>query len=414
VARQANGRSTVYLGKDGYWHGRVTVGLRDDGSPDRRHTMNKSKAKVIKAVRELETARESGSVHRAGESWTVEQWLTHWLENLAAPFVKVNTLAGYRVAVNHHLIPGLGKHKITALKPEHLERLYLRIVKTRTKSGTLTKPATAHHVHRTLRTALNEAVRRGYLPRNPALLAKTPRIEENEVEPYTVEEIRRLFQTALRTRNGARWAIALALGLRQGEALGLQWSDLDFDTQTITIRRARLRPKYEHGCHGHCGRKYPGYCPQRVPVRDETDTTKSRAGRREVGLPDALCLLLHEHRDKQNEERQRAGQLWQDGDWLFATETGSAINPRTDWSGWKRLLQDAGVRDGRLHDARHTAATVLLLLGVSERTIMGVMGWSNPAMAHRYAHMIEPIRKDVADRVGGLLWATQNDEPTNK
>jgi integrase len=335
--------------------------------------MSKSKAKVIKAVRELETARASGSVHRAGESWNVEQWLTHWLENLAAPFVKVNTLAGYRVAVNHHLIPGLGKHKLTALKPEHLERLYLRI----------SRPA--------------------------------PRAEPSpNQQPHTTSTERRIFQTALRTRNGARWAIALALGLRQGEALGLQWSDLDFDTQTITIRRARLRPKYEHGCHGQCGKKYPGYCPQRVPIRDETDTPKSRAGRREVGLPDALCILLREHREKQNEERQRAGQLWQDGDWLFATETGASINPRTDWSGWKRLLTDAGVRDGRLHDARHTAATVLLLLGVSERAIMGVMGWSNPAMAHRYAHMVEPIRKDVADRVGGRRWATQKDDATNK
>jgi hypothetical protein len=335
--------------------------------------MSKSKAKVIKAVRELETARASGSVHRAGESWNVEQWLTHWLENLAAPFVKVNTLAGYRVAVNHHLIPGLGKHKLTSLKPEHLERLYLRIIKTRTKSGTLTKPATAHHVHRTT-----------HLP---------DRTQDPQRRPL-----------------GHRTGTRPTPGRSTGPAMvrpGLRHPDHHDPPRPAA-------PKYEHGCHGQCGKKYPGYCPQRVPIRDETDTTKSRAGRREVGLPDALCILLREHREKQNEERQRAGQLWQDGDWLFATETGASINPRTDWSGWKRLLTDAGVRDGRLHDARHTAATVLLLLGVSERTIMGVMGWSNPAMAHRYAHMVEPIRKDVADRVGGLLWATQKDDATNK
>ena len=89
--------------------------------------------------------------------------------------------------------------------------------------------------------------------------------------------------------------------------------------------------------------------------------------------------------------------------WLFATEVGAPINPRTDWAEWKRLLKRAGMRDGRLHDARHTAATVLLLLGVSERTIMGVMGWSNTAMAHRYAHVVDPIRNDVAQRVDGLL-----------
>jgi len=180
------------------------------------------------------------------------------------------------------------------------------------------------------------------------------------------------------------------------------------------VCRSRLRPKYEHGCRGDCGRKYPGYCPDRVPLREEADGTKSRAGRRLVGLPDASCELLREHRAKQNEERLRAGQLWQDGDWLFATEIGASINPRTDWSHWKQLLEDGGVRDGRLHDARHTAATVLLLLGVNERTMMGVMGWSNPAMTQRYAHMVEAIRKDVAERVGGLLWTVENGDQKAK
>ena len=325
----------------------------------------------------------------------------------ARPFVKVNTLAGYRVAVNHHLIPGVGNHKLTELRPEHLEKLYQDMLLKRTKGGTLTKPATAHQVHRTVRTALNEAVRRGYLTKNPATLARTQRVDEDEVEPYNVDEIQRLFRTATQTRNGARWAIALALGLRQGEALGLKWSDVDFRTQTLAIRRGRLRPQYEHGCAGKCDRKYAGHCPQRVQTRPETDTTKSRAGRRYVGLPDSLSDLLKEHRAKQNQERLQAGQIWEDGDWVFATPTGAPLNPRTDWGQWKRLLKDAGIRDGRLHDARHTAATVLLLLGVSEQTMMGLMGWSNPAMAQRYAHMADPIRRDIATRVGGLLWGDE-------
>ncbi|MHB1474785.1 MAG: tyrosine-type recombinase/integrase [Dermatophilaceae bacterium] len=138
------------------------------------------------------------------------------------------------------------------------------------------------------------------------------------------------------------------------------------------------------------------------------NSTKSRAGRRYVGLPDSLCDLLKAHRAKQNEEQLHAGPEWEEGDWVFGTKTGAPLNPRSDWGQWKKLLKDAGIRDGRLHDARHTAATVLLLLGVSERTMMGVMGWSNPAMAQRYAHMTDPIRRDIATRVGGLLWG---DEP---
>lgn len=414
AGRQANGRSTIYQDNNGYWHGRVTVGVQDDGRTDRRHVGAKTKAEVTARVRELEKGRDTGSLLKPGEKWTVEEWLTHWLENIAAPFVKVNTLSGYRVAVNYHLIPGIGKHKLTTLKPEHLENLYNEILLKKTKGGTLTKPATAHQVHRTVRTALNEAVRRGYLAKNPATLAKTHRVDEDEVEPYTVDEIQRLFRTATQTRNGARWAIALALGLRQGEALGLKWSDVDFETQTLAIRRGRLRPQYEHGCAGRCDRKYAGYCPQRIQTRPETDSTKSRAGRRYVGLPDSLCDLLREHRAKQNEERLHAGSEWEDGDWVFASKTGAPLNPRSDWGQWKKLLKDSGIRDGRLHDARHTAATVLLLLGVSERTMMGVMGWSNPAMAQRYAHMADPIRRDIATRVGGLLWGDEAGKTTAK
>jgi integrase len=87
---------------------------------------------------------------------------------------------------------------------------------------------------------------------------------------------------------------------------------------------------------------------------------------------------------------------------------GRALNPRTDWDNWKKLLKAAGVRDGRLHDARHTAATVLLLLGVHERTIMSVLGWSTTAMVSRYAHVIAPIHSDVASRLDVLLWSSPN------
>src|SRR5690242_12558365 len=109
--RSPNGASTIYLGKDGYWHGRVTVGVRDNGSPDRRHVMG-TRADVTRKVRALEKQRDGGTVRKTGRTWTVEQWLTHWLENIAAPFVRENTFAGYRVAVNVHLVPGLGKHRL--------------------------------------------------------------------------------------------------------------------------------------------------------------------------------------------------------------------------------------------------------------------------------------------------------------
>jgi integrase len=118
---------------------------------------------------------------------------------------------------------------------------------------------------------------------------------------------------------------------------------------------------------------------------------------------------MRTHRAEQDQERATAAQLWRDDGWLFATPTGGPLNPRTDWTDWKKLLVAAGVRDGRLHDARHTAATVLLLLGVPERAVMGVMGWSNTAMAARYQHVTATIQRDIATRVGGLIWQPGED-----
>ena len=265
------------------------------------------------------------------------------------------------------------------------------------------KPATAHQVHRTLRTALGEAERRGHIARNPAQLVRPPRIQQDLVEPFTLAEVQLVLAAAKERRNGARWAIALALGLRQGEALALRWEDVDLEAKSLRVRATRLRPVYEHGCDDGCGRT-AGYCPQRRQTNGITGATKSAAGNRVVGLPDELVALLKDHRRQQLEERIRAGSLWQDGGWVFTTLFGRPIAPNSDYHEWRALLERAGVRHARLHDARHTAATVLLVLGVPERTVMSIMGWSSTSMAARYQHVTDPIRREVANRVGGLLF----------
>jgi integrase len=108
-----------------------------------------------------------------------------------------------------------------------------------------------------------------------------------------------------------------------------------------------------------------------------------------------------------------AAQLWQETGYVFTTPTGEPLNPRTDYTQWKRLLERAGVPERRLHDARHTAATVLLLLQIPDRTVMAIMGWSNTTMAARYQHIIAAIRRDVATSVGGLLWKPTEPPPSD-
>jgi integrase len=398
--RATNGRSSIFHSEhDNSWHGYVTVGVTDNGAPDRRHVRGKTRAAVTTKVRDLERRRDEGNVRKPGQTWTIEQWLNHWLDTIIAPpVITENAFIAYEVAVRVHLIPGIGGHKLDKLEPEHLEKLYRKM----TKAGA--KPGRVHQVHCTIRAALNEAKRRKKITENPALLARAPKIEEEEVEPYSVTQVKSILEAAQQKRNSARWAIALALGLRQGEALGLQWTDIDLDDGTLIVRRSRLRPKWQHGCAAPCGHHFGGHCPQRVPLRQETAGTKSKAGKRGIGLPNELVALLTQHKAEQERERLTAAQLWQETGYVFTTPTGGPLNPRTDYTEWKRLLERARVPERRLHDARHTAATVLLLLQIPDRTVMAIMGWSNTAMAARYQHIIAAIRRDVANSVGGLLW----------
>jgi integrase len=240
-----------------------------------------------------------------------------------------------------------------------------------------------------------------------AQLTEAPQLDEKEVEPYGIDEIQRLVDVASGRRNSARWALALALGLRQGEALGLRWEDVDLDHGVLHVRRSRLRPKYAHGCGDSCGRTL-GTCPQRVSTRPATGRVKSKAGRRTIGLPPQLVALLRAHWAEQERECKQARQRWQEEGWVFASPTGQPLNPNSDYHEWKRLLKEAGLREARLHDARHTAATVLLLLDVPERTVMSLMGWSSTDMAARYQHVTDTIRQDVARQVDVLIWQARD------
>ncbi len=403
AGRNANGESSIYLGKDGYWHGRVTVGVKDDGKTDRRHVKRKKRADVVARVRELERLRDKGNVPKAGRQMTVAEWLDHWLNNIATSTTSENGWDAYEVAVRVHLVPGIGAHKLAKLEPEHLERLYSKMQKAGSKAGT------AHQVHRTVKSALNAAFKRNHVTKNVALQATAPPLDEEEVEPYSPDQVRQILHAAGERRNGVRWAVGLALGLRQGEVLGLKWNeDVDLDVGVLSVRRNRLRPKWVHGCATSCGKK-PGYCPERKNKRPTTGRTKSKAGRRRVGVPAELVELLKAHKAQQNKEREQAAQLWHDEGWVFAKQNGEAVNPNTDYHNWLLLLKAAGVPRKRLHDARHTAATTLLLLGVPERTVMDMMGWSSTSMTKRYQHVTDPIRRTVADQVGKLIFGGNSD-----
>jgi integrase len=234
TGRSANGESTISKGADGRWHGYVSVGFTIEGKPDRRHVTSKTRAAVVQKVRELEIERkrDTGTIS-AVSTPTVADWLEHWLTTIAPRRVRQRTLESYESAVRKHLVPGLGRHRLDRLRPEHLDQLYTALL----DAGY--SPATVLRQHRILSRALTVAMQRGHVARNIATLVDPPAQKQSDVATaLDLGEARAVLTAAQHVRNSARWTVALALGLRQSEALALQWKDIDLLANTLTVRRS--------------------------------------------------------------------------------------------------------------------------------------------------------------------------------
>jgi integrase len=376
--RASNNESSIHQDDTGRWHGYVSMGLKDGGRRDRRHVSAGTRREVVTKVRALEAKRDAGTALAAGTPPTVAVWMGEYLDNVAARRVRPSTLERYRSLARIHIVPRIGHHRLDRLQPEHVERLYAAM------AGEGLAPASVLQAHRLLSRALKIAMQRGRIARNVCTLVDAPSLDHHEIEPLTVAEARAILDTARGRRNGARWAVALALGLRQGEALGLLWPDIDLDAGTLTVRRALQRQK---------GKGLVLVEP------------KSRAGRRTIALPEPVAELLRAHRGAQNAERLHAGSEWHRHDFVFAQRTGLPIDSRADRRDWDQLLRDAGVRPARLHDARHTAATTLLVMGVPARVVMQILGHSQIGLTlGTYSHVVPELANDAADKIAQAYW----------
>jgi integrase len=445
--RKPNGRSSIYLSEtDGLWHGWVTMGIKDDGSPDRRHRKGKNEAEVTRKIRALEAKRDAGKVDKAGRGPTVAEWMATYLGAICERLVSSGkmaprTLDDYRSKTRLWIVPLLGKHRLDRLLPEHLDTAYQKMYEAGLSSSTVLK------VHRILSRALTIAVRRDKVGRNVATLIDAPVADDPDTEPLTREEARRILDIAAkRTRNGARWTVALALGIRQGEALGLRWQNVNLETGVIKAWFQLQHAEWQHGCDDphDCGaRWHKGPCPKnckthrhqascsegckkkahrcpkrtcrkeceghadRCPERKRGGKTfRQRKGKKRLTLqcPPELLPILRKHHAAQAAERLAAGDSWEDWDLVFCQPNGRPINRTEDWREWKTILRAATVRDARLHDARHTCGTLLIEQGVHIRVVQEILGHARVTTTERYTHVASLQVQDASERLGSALW----------
>ncbi len=378
AGKRGNGEGSIYKDAEGRWRSVVDLGYRD-GRRRRKYLSGRTRAEVAGKLRRVLDEHEAGAeIATDGQAPTLESWLDHWLNTIAAPRLRPSTLATYRGYVRNRIVPELGKYRLDKLQPEHLEAFYVRLA----EAGL--KPASILQTHRILSRALKVALQRGRVRRNVGTLVEPPSVHREEIRPLSAEQARAVLSAARGHRNAARWSVALALGLRQGEALGLAWDAVDLEVGTLTVRQALQRQV--------------GGGLVLVPP-------KSRAGRRVVPMPAQLVEAVRTHRAAQAAERLVAGSMWVDSGLVFATVVGKPVDPRSDHRQWQELLRSAGVPAARLHDARHTAATLLLTQGVPARVVMELLGHSQITLTlGTYSHVAPELSRDAAKRMGDALW----------
>jgi integrase len=236
----------MWADQHGQWHSFIVVGRKANGEADRRHREADSKEALVPKVLELEDLVDANNVPKPGRSKTFEAWLTYWLGTVAPLQVRHKTLQSYRSHAKNYLVPRLGKWKLSELSKRHFAQMYLDL-----QIEDQLEPSTIHSIHRAASTALSKAIdlEEPGIHSNAAAAARKslPDIDPEEVIPLDAKEVAKIIGAVADSRNHARWWLAF-LGPRQGEVLGMKWSDVDWETGIIHIRRQLQRHTYEHGC----------------------------------------------------------------------------------------------------------------------------------------------------------------------
>lgn len=315
---------------------------------------------------------------------TVGAYLEAWLDKTAKMKVGPKTLEGYQHIVRRHLIPGLGDVSLLQLTSERIQDYYTAKLTSGRIGGGALSPRTVRHHHVTLHTALEAAIKAKHITTNPADATDPPSFERQEMRTLDDEGLRRFLEAARGTSYYALFYISLFTAMRRSEVLGLRWSDCDLDLGQIQVNRSlhRLRD---------------GSIVFRQPK-----TAKSRRG---IALPPSAAIVLREHRESESAHRLLIeAQALQGEDLVFAHLDGSPLQPDTVTHAWRKLAKRTGFVGVRLHDARHTHATLMLKQGVHPKVVQERLGHATIATTlDVYSHVVPGMQEAAARNFDALL-----------
>ncbi len=375
-------RGTIIKRGDSY---RIKVSLGKDATTGKYlahyETVRGNKKDADRRLNELIHQLENGTFVKPGKS-TLSEYLNLWLADYCKPNLSPRTLELYSYICEKHIVPSLGNILLVDLRPQHLQRLYA----DKLSSGLSNR--TVQIIHVTLHKAIKNAVKVGLLSRNIVEAVDRPKIQRQEMRVMTETDLHLFLEYAKDTPYYALFYASLFTGMRRSELLALRWSDIDLELCQIYVNRSMQ----------YISKADP---ENRISFK-EPKTTK---GRRLIALSPSTVITLREHKEKQSELRQSLGyDLLSDNDLVFSHYDGSPLLPNTVTHAWIKLIRQCGLNGVRLHDARHTHASLLLKQGVHPKIVQERLGHGSIRVTlDTYSHVAPGLQQAAANKFDDIL-----------
>jgi integrase len=375
--KNGNGEGSIYPHKKNgkkvgcrgaYW-------VQTSEGPKRRYVSGKTREEVRHKLTKAMADRDGGLIFDAG-NLTLGEYLNKWLDGAVRDTVKQNAWENYEYVSRVNLIPALGSLKLKAITPAHVQVLY------RSKLNSSLSGRTVKLIHTVLNKSLKYAVRYGLIPRNSCASVTPPRVMKKEIKALSPQEAKRLLEAAKGERFEALYMLAITAGLREGKLLGLRWRDVNLDAETLSVRQQLTRTR--------SGLSFT------FPKGDKS---------RSIRLASHTVRVLKHHNIAQKEERLKAGSLWQDTRLVFTTKVGTPVDVGNfTYRSFRPLLERAGLPRIRVHDLRHTFATLLLSKGTHPKIVQEMLGHANISMTlDTYSHVLPTMQDEAIAALEGAL-----------
>ncbi len=382
LGRRGNNEGSVYKRKDGRWCAAVTTGYSPEtGKPIRAYYYDTTRTGVVaKRDEALKTVKEG--TYAKPTKLTVGEWLDVWLATYVAPSVRPKTWEGYESIIRVHLRPAIGHIELRDLQTNPVQRL----LNQKLASGL--SPRTVEMIHTTLKSALKQALTEGLVTRNVAEYAKKPKKDTKEIRVLTLAEMDALIAVALTDRLGPLYLVMMGTGLRIGEVLALEWSNVNLREGSLTVSHAFVHTK----------------TPTNSKRQYILQPPKTESGKRLLPLPNDIVTILREWRTTQSAERVLVGTFYTDSDRVFTTSIGTPLGQRNVARKLTQLAAKASIPHVNLHALRHTYATRLLETSVHPKVVQELLGHTDISLTlNTYSHVMPEIKQAAARSLDAIL-----------